>query len=263
MEDFILKALLATIGVAIISGPLGCFVVWRKMAYFGDSLAHSALLGVALGLFYGFNANFGVIIISSLFATGLIWLKSKTQLGVDTSMGILSHSALAFGLIAMSAIGKINFDVNSYLFGDILSVSNSDLSWIYLGGVIVLIIIMWLWNDLVLISINEDIAQTEGIKVFWLNILFTALMTAVIAFSVKVIGVLLITSMLIIPAATAREFATSPKLMAIFATIIGILISILGIVISVNFDLVLGPAIVASAAILFFIITILSHSIKR
>ncbi len=253
LDDFILRALAAGIGVACVAAILGCFVVWRRMAYFGDSLAHSALLGIALGLLYGISLNTSTIIVCSFFAFILVWLQQKQVLATDTLLGILAHSALAIGVVAISLL-DIRFDLNSYLFGDILTVTNDELYWIYGSGSVVLLLLIINWPALTLMTIHQDLAKAEGVKTFWMHLLLMFLMTIVVAASIRVVGILLITSLLIIPAASARQLSRSPESMALTAAVLGIIAVVVGIFGSITLDTPSGPSIVTAAAIMFAVL---------
>lgn len=263
VDDFILRALAAGIGVALIAGPLGCFVVWRRMAYFGDSLAHSALLGIALGLLYGININLGTVIVCTVFALLLVWLQQRRVLATDTLLGILAHAALSIGMVALSFLDNVNFDLYSYLFGDILTVRISDLYWIYGGGVLVIGLLVFNWSSLTLMTLHEDLARAEGVNTVWANILLMLLMTIVVAVSIRIVGILLITSMLIIPAATARQLVSSPENMAIWAAVFGLIAVVAGISGSVEFDTPSGPSIVTAAAIIFALLSVVAAMRRR
>ena len=262
IEPFILRAIIAGIGVAIIAGAIGCFVVWRKMAYFGDSLAHSALLGVALGLVLGISTNLGTIIICSIFAIVLIWLQQKKILATDTLLGILAHSALSVGMVTLSLLEK-SVDLHSYLFGDILAVNSSEIYYILFGGFFVLIFLYFNWSSFVLMTIDEKLARAEGINVVVNQLLIMLLMTIVVAVSFKIVGLLLITSLLIIPAASARQLTHSPELMAVVSSVLAVFAVILGILGSIYLDTPSGPSIVVMSALIFVIVSIFSCTIKR
>ncbi len=262
LEPFLVNAILAGFAVAVITGVMGCFVVWRRMAYFGDSLAHSALLGVALGFAVGVAVNIGIILICSVFALLLLWLQQKKVLATDTLLGILAHSALSLGMVTISVMGQ-RIDLHSILFGDILTVTRPELWWIYIGGAIVIIMLLMNWSSLVLMTLQEDLAQAEGIRVFLCNLLLMFLMTLVVAVSIRSVGILLISSLLIIPAATARQLARSPEGMAIIASFFGVTSVGLGIYFSFALDTPSGPTIVASAASLFTLLTIYLQVIKK
>ena len=261
-EPFILRALAAGIGVAIIAGTIGCFVVWRRMAYFGDSLAHSALLGIALGLATGLGTNIATIIVCFAFALMLLWLQQKKVLATDTLLGILAHSALSVGIIVISTLEQ-RVDLHAYLFGDILTVGTEELWWIYIGGTIVLMLLLLNWESLVLMTIDEDLAIAENVRVFLMHLLLMLLMTIVVAVSIRVVGILLITSMLIIPAATAKQLVRSPEAMAIAASILGMIAVVVGIYGSIQFDTPSSPSIVAAATILFIVLFSVSSYTKK
>lgn len=252
-DDFIIRALFAGVGVAIVAGAVGCFVVWRRMAYFGDSLAHSALLGVALGLSIGLQVNVSIIVISLFFALLLLWLEQKRILATDTLLGILAHAMLSIGIIAISLLDQ-RIDLHTYLFGDILTITTYELIFIYGGGVLVLIILWKYWSSLILTTISEDLAKAEGVNILMMRVIIIIVMTIVVASSLRTVGILLITSLLIIPAATARQLSRSPEVMAIFASLLGSLAVIIGVYSSLEFDTPSGPSIVVAATIIFAIV---------
>lgn len=262
-EDFMLRALLAGLMVALVAGVLGCFVVWRRMAYFGDSLAHSALLGIALGLALGVGVTPGVVVICALFAGLLVWLQQKKLLATDTLLGILAHSALSLGMVAVSVLNLPAIDLQSFLFGDILTVQKQELWGIVAGGVLVLVVLIWQWPSLVLMTIHEDLARAEGVKTLLQQMVLMALMTVVVAVSLRVVGILLMTSLLIIPAATARQCARSPEAMALGAVLVGMLAVVLGLYASLEWDTPSGPSMVSAAALLFFILLPVMALVKR
>ena len=262
IEPFIIRALIAGVGIAIIAGAIGCFVVWRKMAYFGDSLAHSALLGVALGLVMGISTNLGTIIICSLFAVVLIWLQQKKILATDTLLGILAHSALSVGMVTLSLLEK-SVDLHSYLFGDILAVTSAEIYFILFGGSFVLIFLYFNWSSFVLMTIDEKLAKAEGINIVFYQLLIMLLMTVVVAVSFKIVGLLLITSLLIIPAAAARQLANSPEKMAIISSLLAVLSVAIGVYSSLYLDTPSGPSIVVASTIIFITISIFSFIFKK
>jgi len=262
IEPFIIRAIIAGVGIAIIAGAIGCFVVWRKMAYFGDSLAHSALLGVALGLVMGISTNLGTIIICSLFAVLLIWLQQKKILATDTLLGILAHSALSVGMVTLSLLEK-SVDLHSYLFGDILAVTSAEIYFILFGGFFVLIFLYFNWSSFVLMTIDEKLAKAEGINIVFYQLLIMLLMTVVVAVSFKIVGLLLITSLLIIPAAAARQLANSPEKMAIISSLLAVLSVAIGVYSSLYLDTPSGPSIVVASTIIFITISIFSFIFKK
>jgi zinc transport system permease protein len=262
IEPFIIRAIIAGVGIAIIAGAIGCFVVWRKMAYFGDSLAHSALLGVALGLVMGISTNLGTIIICSLFAVVLIWLQQKKILATDTLLGILAHSALSVGMVTLSLLEK-SVDLHSYLFGDILAVTSAEIYFILFGGFFVLIFLYFNWSSFVLMTIDEKLAKAEGINIVFYQLLIMLLMTVVVAVSFKIVGLLLITSLLIIPAAAARQLANSPEKMAIISSLLAVLSVVIGVYSSLYLDTPSGPSIVVASTIIFITISVFSFIFKK
>ncbi|MDB9998393.1 MAG: metal ABC transporter permease [Candidatus Puniceispirillales bacterium] len=256
-DPFILRGILAGIAVALISGLVGCFVVWRRMSYYGESIAHSSLLGVGFAILMGVSINLGIVFTCLLFGILFLWLQHSKVLSSDTLLGVLAHLALALGIIVIS-LNKIKIDIHAFLFGDILTVSSSDLWAMYLGVLIAVFLICYNWSSLLLVTIDEDLAKAEGVNTLNINLLFTSILTIVVAISIQIIGLLLITAMLIIPAAASRRLTNSPETMALVATFIGIVSVILGILLSVEIDAPSGPSIVLVSAILFFLSPILS-----
>jgi zinc transport system permease protein len=251
MDDFLVRALLASLGVAAIAGPLGSFVVWRRMAYFGDTLSHSALLGVTLGFLLGVDPTIGIVGICAAIALLLALGQRQSVLASDTLLGILSHSALSLGLVSLAFMETLRVDLIGYLLGDVLSVSWSDIAIVYIGGALVLGCLTWLWRPLLAITVHEDLARVEGVPVRRVQIAFMMIIAVTIAIAMKVVGLLLITSLLIIPAAAARVLSRTPEQMAIVASIAGMLAVLGGLAGSFQWDLPSGPAIVTSAGILF------------
>lgn len=239
--------------MALVAGPLGCFIVWRRLAYFGDTLSHAALLGVALGLLLEVNITLAVFIVSVFVSLSLLFLQSRSKVSSDALLGLLSHSALAVGLVALAFMTWVRVDLMGFLFGDILAVTRFDIGVIWAGGALVLSILMLYWRALFAATVNKDLAQAEGMKPERANLVFMLLMAGVIAISMKIVGVLLITALLIIPAATSRRFATGPEQMAVLASIIGIAAIFGGLFGSLNWDTPAGPSIVVGALILFLV----------
>lgn len=251
MDDFLVRALLAGLGVTLVTGPLGSFVVWRRMAFFGDTLAHSALLGVALGILLDWNLVFGVIGICVLVALALVAMRTQRRLAGDTLLGILAHGTLALGLVAVAFLETVRFDLMGYLFGDILSVTPHDLIWIYAGSALVLLALVLIWRPLLAITVHEDLAFAEGVPVVRTNIIFMLLMALVVAAAMKIVGILLVAALMIIPAAAARQFSRTPEQMAVVATVVGMLSVVGGLAASFELDTPAGPSVVVVALILF------------
>jgi len=253
LDDFFIRALLAGIGVALVTGPLGCFVVWRRLSYFGDTLSHSALLGVTLAYSLEFNIALSVFIISALIALILINLQKRTNLPGDALLGLLAHSSLAVGLVVIGFLSFIRFDIMGLLFGDILAVNVNDIMIIWIGGAIILLVLKLIWKSLFASTVNYELAEAEGLDPDKAKAIFTILMAAIIAISIKMVGLLLITGMLIIPAAMARNISNSPKQMILFSVIGGLLSVVIGLFTSLEFNTASGPSIIAASLFLFIL----------
>ena len=250
MTDFLVRAIIAGLVLAIVAGPLGCFIVWRRMSYFGDTLAHSALLGIALSLLLEINMQLAVIVACCVIAILLVIMEKRRSLATDTLLGILAHSSLALGLVILSFTDN-RIDLLAYLFGDLLAVSNSELSIMLTGGLIALVVLAIYWNRLLSFTLHQELAQVEGLPVTRLRLLLMLVMAIVVAVSMKIVGVLLITSLLIIPPAIARHFSSSPEQMALGASATGCVAVAAGIGASWFLDTPTGPSIVVAAALLF------------
>ena len=253
LDDFFIRALLAGIGVALVTGPLGCFVVWRRLSYFGDTLSHSALLGVTLAYSLEFNIALSVFIISALIALILINLQKRTNLPGDALLGLLAHSSLAVGLVVIGFLSFVRFDIMGLLFGDILAVNVNDIITIWIGGAIILLVLKLIWKSLFASTVNYELAEAEGLDPDKAKAIFTILMAAIIAISIKMVGLLLITGMLIIPAAMARNISNSPKQMILFSVIGGLLSVVIGLFTSLEFNTASGPSIIAASLFLFIL----------
>lgn len=250
-DDFFVRALVAGIGVAVVAGPLGCFIVWRRLAYFGDTLAHSALLGIALALLLEVNITLAVFIVSALVSLTLLALQRRVPLSSDALLGLLSHSALALGLVCLAFMTWVRVDLLGFLFGDILAVSVMDIAVIYAGGVAVLATLLVVWRPLFAATVNRELAEAEGLRPDRASVIFMLLLAVVIAIAMKIVGVLLITALLIIPAATARRLTSGPEQMAFTASIIGATAVVGGLFGSLEWDTPSGPSIVVAALGLF------------
>ena len=251
LDDFFSRALLAGIGLALVAGPLGCFVVWRRMAYFGDTMAHSALLGVALSIILSLNMTLGVFAVAALVAGALLLLQRQASLSTDALLGILSHSTLAVGLVLVGFLSTVRIDLMGFLFGDILAVSVEDIAVIYGGGAAIILVLALAWRPLLAATVSTELAEAEGLRPEASRIILMVLMASVIAIAMKLVGVLLITSLLIIPAATARRLSATPEGMALVAAGLGVVAVVGGLFGSRNWDTASGPSIVVAALIVF------------
>ena len=254
LDDFIFRAALAGLGTAVAAAPLGCFVVWRRMAYFGDATAHAAILGVALSLAFSLSVFAGTMAVALTMALTVSALSGR-GVAMDTLLGVLAHSALAAGLVAVSFVQGVRVDLMAYLFGDILAVGRTDLVVIWGGAVLVLTLLAWRWNALLTATLGEDLAYAADIDPRRERLVLTLALAMVVAVAIKVVGVLLIAAMLIIPAAAARPFAATPERMAIWAVLIGGTSALGGLQLAYMFDTPTGPTIVCVAAAIFTLST--------
>ncbi|WP_435247523.1 zinc ABC transporter permease subunit ZnuB [Vibrio sp. nBUS_14] len=253
MLEFLLPSILAGLGIALIAGPLGSFVVWRKMAYFGDTLAHASLMGLALGFLFNINLYFALLICCLILAVLLVTLQKQKLVATDTLLGILAHSALSLGLVAVSFLDNVRVDLMSYLFGDLLAVSPTDLVFIYAGAAVIGLVLAIFWQPLLSTTVNEDLAAVDGINIDLMRLILMLLVGIVIAVGMKFVGALIMTSLLIIPAATARKFANTPEQMAFLASVIGSIAVFGGLSLSWFYDTPAGPSVVISAAAMFML----------
>jgi zinc transport system permease protein len=254
-DDFLVRATLASLGVALAAAPLGCFVVWRRMVYFGDATAHAAVLGVALSLTLSapiFISVLGVCLVMAMTVSSL----SGKGFAMDTLLGVMAHSSLAIGLVAVSFLSGVRIDLMSYLFGDILAVGKTDLMVIWGGALMVIALVVWRWSGLLLSTLNPDLALASGFNPKREQFILTIALAIVVAVAIKVVGVLLIAAMLIVPAATARPFSKTPEMMAVIAASFAAIASLSGLKASYAFDTPTGPTIVCISALLFVVTSV-------
>ena len=252
-DDFFTRAIIAGIGFALIAGPLGCFVVWQRLAYFGDTMAHSALLGVALALAFDVNILIGAFAICLLVAFILGNVGDRSNLSGDVTLGILSHSTLALGLVLVSLMYWVRVDILHLLFGNILSVTWSEIAVIYIGGAFIVGVILWKWNALISLTVDDQIAAVEGMNPVQTRYILMILLATIVAFAMKIVGIILTVSLLIIPAAAARQFSKTPEQMAVVASLFGVLAIVSGLTVSLEFDTPPGPSIVINAFVVFLL----------
>ncbi|MEO0915503.1 MAG: iron chelate uptake ABC transporter family permease subunit [Pseudomonadota bacterium] len=255
-DDFMTRATLAGVGVGLAAAPLGCFVVWRRMAYFGDATAQAAVLGVALSLALETSIFLGTVVVSLLMALTVTTLSNRGY-AMDTLLGVMSHAALAVGLVAVSFLSGVRIDLMAYLFGDILAVSRTDLAVIWGGAVLVVALIAWRWSALLTATLNEELAYASGLNPRREQMILTLALAITVAVAIKVVGVLLIVALLIIPAAAARSLARTPESMAVIASAIGAFSAVAGLRAAYVFDTPAGPSIVCVAALCFAILAAL------
>lgn len=251
MIELLLPSLLAGLAVALVSGPMGAFVVWRRMAFFGDTLAHGALLGAALALALDVNLYLAVVVACLSIALALTGLQQQRQITGDTLLGIVAHTTLALGVISLSVQQSVQVDLMAYLFGDLLAVTWNDVLALWAGAALIIAVVVWQWRALLSITVNEELAQVEGVPVAFTRLLLMLLLALLIAGAIRTVGVLLITSLLVIPAAGARRLSSTPEQMAMRASVLGLLSVTLGMTMSWYADTPVGPSIVVAAAALF------------
>lgn len=259
MIELLLPPLFAGLAVALVSGPMGAFVVWRRMAFFGDTLAHGALLGAALGLALDISLYLAVVAVCLGLAGALTALQHQQQLASDTLLGIVAHTTLALGVIAISLQQGIQVDLFAYLFGDLLAVGWQDALALWAGAILILLLMLWQWRALLSITVSEELAQVEGVAVQRTRLLLMLLLALLIAGAIRTVGVLLITSLLVIPAASARRLTHTPAQMAAVASVLGTLAVLAGLTVSWFANTPVGPSIVVAASSLF-VLTLLRRS---
>ncbi len=244
MDELVFKGLLGGIGIALVCGPFGCLMVWQKMSYFGAALAHSALLGVALGLFFELNLQASIGGICVLVSMILMLMERYANTHSDTALGIIAHSTLAGGIILLSVMPSLRINLMSYLFGDILSIRWRDLYWILIGGGLTLLVLTKIWRPLLSLIINRNLALVDGVREQQIRLIFLVLLSLVVAIAMQIVGILLVVSLLIIPASIASRLAKSPEQMALISSIVGALCVALGMLASLLWDTPTGPTIV-------------------
>ena len=261
LDDYLIRAALAAFGTAMAAGLLGCFVVWRRMAYFGDATAHAAILGVAFALAFAVNVLVGVALVAVGMAVLIFLLQGRGQ-ATDTILGVLAHGALAIALVAVTMIPGVRVDLDAYLFGEVLTVSRMDVVLILIGASAVIGLLLWWWSDLITATLSPDLAYAAGVNPQHMTLMLTLLMAAVVAVAIKVVGALLITALLIIPAAAARNFSKTPETMAVLSMTMGGLSALGGLQVAVVADTPVGPTIVC-VAVAFFAITTIGGQLRR
>lgn len=253
MDEFLARALAGGIALALVAGPFGCFVVWRRMAYFGDTLAHAALLGVVLGALLDLDFGLGIAALSLAVALAVAWMQRRRDIASDTVLGILSHGALAVGLVVLALMQDARINLMGWLLGDILALDWGEVAVMWAGGAALLAALALVWRPLVAMTVNEDLAAVEGHAVERARLILMVLVALVVAAAMKVVGILLVTALLVIPAATARRFARTPEQMAGLAAALGALAVVLGLGGSWRFDTPSGPSVVVAALALFLL----------
>lgn len=260
LDDFMLRATLAGLGLVLAAAPLGCFVVWRRMAYIGDATAHASILGVAIALGFSISVFASVLVVALLMAVLVSTLSGRNH-SADSLLGVLSHSALAFGLVAISFIDGVRIDLMAYLFGEILAVTPTDLATIWGGAAVILVLLVWRWSFFLTSTLSPGLAYASGIDPKREQLILTIALALVVAVAIKVVGVLLVTAMLIMPAAAARPFAKTPEAMAVIAVGIGVVSVVIGLQAALIYDTPAGPSIVCVVALFFAISSLVRRQV--
>ncbi|MCY3725371.1 MAG: metal ABC transporter permease [Rhodobacteraceae bacterium] len=250
LDDFVIRSLLGGLALAVAASPLGCFVVWRKMVYYGDATAHSAVLGISLSLYFSISIFMGVFLMA-LLASLVVTLFVNRYYSADTILGVFSHATLAFGIIAVNMLPSQNVNIESYLFGQLLAVTKVDLIYIWSGAITILFLILFRWKNLLISTVSEELTIASGMNPKWEYWILNLGLAILIAVAIKVVGILLVTAMLIIPPAAARPLVRQPLAMVFISGIIGCLSVIIGLLVSLYIDTPTGPSIIAIATIIF------------
>jgi zinc transport system permease protein len=252
LDDFLVRAALGSVGVALAAAPLGGFVVWRRMAFFGDATAHAAILGVALSLALSLPIMLGTLAVALITSLAVVQL-TRTTRSNDMVLGVLSHGSLALGLVATSLVVDARLDLESYLFGDILAVGRQDLALIWGGALAVWALLVWRWQRLLTATVSPDLAYAAGINPDRESRILMLALALVVAVAIKVVGALLIGALLVIPAAAARAFARTPEQMVALASVMGSGAALGGLWGAYHFDTPAGPSIVCAAGAIFLL----------
>ncbi|MGE0626186.1 MAG: metal ABC transporter permease [Hyphomicrobiaceae bacterium] len=250
MEPFLVRALAAGLGLAVIAAPLGCFLVWQRMAFFGETVAHASLIGIALALAFDLDMTASALAVAGLVAIVLFALSRQRILPVDSLLSLLSHASLAVGVLAAALVKGSSIDLMAYLFGDIFAVTTTDLAWLAAGGIAVLIALRLLWKPLLALAVHEELAVAEGVNRDRVKIAFVLLLAVLVAMAMKLVGVLLTVAFLVIPAAAARPLSRTPERMVMLAAGAAAVGVVAGLGLSWGLDAPGGPSIVVALAVL-------------
>ena len=242
---------LAAALLAMIASPLGVFVVWQKQSYFGATIAHAAILGVSFALILNTPLTLTTVILSMLIGSGIFYLSRHTNLSNDTLLGILAHSTLALGMVMIAFQENGQIDVMALLFGDLLTINQTDTILLMMCLTLTFVFFNCYWRDMLNITFNRELAQVEGTPVAKVQLMFVLLLSFMIALTMKMVGVLLITSLLIIPAASAHRLSKTPQQMLFWTFLISLLAVILGIIASIQYDIPTGASIVLVSSLIF------------
>lgn len=256
LQNELLLPLLAGIGIAVSAGILGCFVIWKRMAYFGDAVSHSALLGIALSILVAIEVDIAIIMVCAIFALILALLQQNRFFTTDSILGILAHASLGVGMAIVGVSGGENIDIHHFLFGDILKVNLQNVQIICASAFVIALLIYKNWQSLCILTICPDLAKSEGVNPVRLELLLILLIAIFVGLAIKIFGVLLVTSMLIIPPACARIFSSSPLAMVFSSIFFAIISVVLGVMLTNNLHIESGPAIVVCSSFILFMMSL-------
>jgi zinc transport system permease protein len=262
LDDFLLRAVLAGLIMVVIAAPMGCLMVWQRLAFLSDTLGHAAVLGVGLGLMLQLEPIFGVLAVALVIVFSLSRVSSFNSALSETTLAIISHTGLAGGIILVGLLPGPTVNLEAILFGDLLATTRTDLLNLLLTTVLLLVLLLRHWRAFVAVSVSREIAQAEGIEVRRIQFLMYIMIALLVAVMMKVMGVLLIAAMLVIPTTSARLFSRSPEQMVYISGLYGLFALGGGITSSFHFDWQTGPAIVVSATVLLLLTLGITRLVK-
>ena len=250
---FMKNALLAILLITPIFAILGTMIVNNKMAFFSDALGHSALTGIAIGMLLGIsNINISMILFAVIFALLLNFIKNKTTYGADTIISVFSSIAIALGLAILAQTGNFN-KYSSYLVGDILSITPAEILYLFITFIAIMLFWYFMFNILNVIRINKTLAKSRGINTKLIDNIFVILIAVIVMISIRWIGILLINSLLILPAAASRNIAKNMRSYHLLSVIFSMFSGIVGLILSYYWNIPTGPMIVIISGIIYFV----------
>lgn len=250
-HDFLLRALVAAVLVGFVTANLGVFVVLRKMAFFSDAIAHASLTGIALGLLIGINPLLGAIAFSVLIAVGIGLLQKHSTIPIDTVIGVFFSASIALGVLILTLLPGYRADLFGYLFGDILAVSPNDLFVLGIVAAASVGLVAWTYRSWLGIAFHADLAAISGVRVARMDYLFLITLALVVALGIKLVGTVLIGSLIVIPAAAAKNVSPNLRTLFALAAFFGMASGVLGLAASYALDAPAGPSIVVTATAIF------------
>ena len=262
LDDFMVRAVIAGLIMVTIAAPMGCLMVWQRLAFLSDTLGHAAVMGVGLGLLLQLQPIFGVLAVALLIVFSLSRVTSFNTALSETTLAIISHTGLAGGIILVGLLPANTVNLEAILFGDLLATTTTDLASLLITTVLLLFVLLHHWRGFVAVSVSREMAQAEGIEVRKVQFLMYIMIALLVAVMMKVMGVLLIAAMLVIPTTSARLLSRSPEQMVLISALYGLGALGGGITGSFHFDWQTGPAIVVSATALLLLTLAVTRSFK-